>query len=258
MKFHFLRAFTFIVGTVLLFNRCATINNRSYELGFSDTPDMSLLSSEERDFFNADRKKLPRETWSTWTTIEERSERDDYIQKKLHDKDEELVQEKEQEEAYSAALKKFGCEINDTFIMTSPQKSSDLTYETKNLKIVFTLTEISYDRKLVRKWRGLDQTSDELGFLLYNKSKKPIKIIWDESSIVSTNGTSDRIIHTGVKFINIDRDQPPSIIPPGAKQRHVIAQASKVSWIDREWEIKGNGFFKKHSNNKYFWCFTDS
>ena len=39
-----------------------------------------------------------------------------------------------------------------------------------------------------------------------------MKIIWDEAAYVDTGGTSHRIAHAGVKYVDINNPQPPSVI----------------------------------------------
>lgn len=69
-------------------------------------------------------------------------------------------------------------------------------------------------------------------FEFVNKSNKPIKIIWDESSFVHPGGDSEKVFHSGVKLKNRSGSQPPSIIPPGAKLTDVVIPASKVEFKD--------------------------
>lgn len=48
---------------------------------------------------------------------------------------------------------------------------------------------------------------------IYNKTSYSIKILWDEACFVDVNGKSSRIVHTGVKYIDKNKPQVPTIIP---------------------------------------------
>lgn len=49
-------------------------------------------------------------------------------------------------------------------------------------------------------------------FTLANKTDHSIKIIWDEASYVDTTGSNHRVMHSGVKYIDRDSSQPPTIV----------------------------------------------
>jgi hypothetical protein len=51
-----------------------------------------------------------------------------------------------------------------------------------------------------------------VAFVLHNLTDKPIKIIWDDASIVQ-GGEAKKIMHTGVKYIDRSQHQPPTTIP---------------------------------------------
>lgn len=55
-------------------------------------------------------------------------------------------------------------------------------------------------------------TPHEFLFILTNKTDHSIKIVWDEASYVDISGESHRVMHSGVKYIDRDSAQPPSIV----------------------------------------------
>ena len=56
-------------------------------------------------------------------------------------------------------------------------------------------------------------TSDKgFGFWMINKTEHSIRLPWDEAAIVDDKGRSHRVIHSGVKYIDRNNSQPPSVI----------------------------------------------
>ncbi|MBM3236228.1 hypothetical protein FJZ31_08005 [Candidatus Poribacteria bacterium] len=54
--------------------------------------------------------------------------------------------------------------------------------------------------------------ASRISFVLTNKTDYSIKIVWDEAAFVDTNGMSHRVMHSGVKYIDRNNPQPPSVI----------------------------------------------
>jgi hypothetical protein len=67
---------------------------------------------------------------------------------------------------------------------------------------------------------------------LSNTSEAPIQVIWDETVVVTPDGSTSRVIHEGVKYIDMENAQPPSNIPPGARIDEYAGPTSKISYSD--------------------------
>lgn len=76
----------------------------------------------------------------------------------------------------------------------------------------------------------LSPDSYSIGIIVVNLIQESIKINWDEVSFVDPTGTMHRVVHEGVKLVNSDQSQPPSIIPPGAKLVDSIVPTDYVHW----------------------------
>ena len=71
-------------------------------------------------------------------------------------------------------------------------------------------TKYSYEDDLIKiVWLPL---SDKFAFTLANKTSYTIKIIWDEAVYVDNNNSIGRIMHSGVKYVDRNNSQIPSII----------------------------------------------
>jgi len=71
-------------------------------------------------------------------------------------------------------------------------------------------------------------SSDRIFFEIKNKTDHSIKIIWDEASFVDISGNSGRIMHSGVKYIDRNSSQPPSVVPAHGKYNDVILPSDRV------------------------------
>ncbi len=55
-------------------------------------------------------------------------------------------------------------------------------------------------------------SATEVAFVATNKTEHSIKILWDEAAYVDENGTSHRVMNSGIKYNERNNLQPPSII----------------------------------------------
>ena len=67
----------------------------------------------------------------------------------------------------------------------------------------------------------------QINFTIKNKTDNVMKIIWDEAAIVQF-GTSHKVMHTGVKYIDRNNSQPPTVIPPQASIEDLILPADNI------------------------------
>jgi hypothetical protein len=70
-----------------------------------------------------------------------------------------------------------------------------------------------------------------MAFALENMTDHSMKILWDESVYISADGVSHRIMHSGVKFIDRNSPQPPSVVVRKGKYQDVVLPAANVEWL---------------------------
>lgn len=106
------------------------------------------------------------------------------------------------------------------FSLTEPSASKSLSYEDASIAISFAVA------------------NEELDFTLRNKTQEPQSINWDEVSFIDLSGTAHRVLHQGVKLVDRDKPQSPSVIPPGAKINDLVepSDAVRFSSTINEWE----------------------
>lgn len=101
-----------------------------------------------------------------------------------------------------------------SFLMVKPEVSKGLLYEDKTINIIFEITRKQID------------------FTIYNKISEPIKIDWDSASYVDIFQKSHKIIHKGIKLIERESHQSPTVIPPTASLDDIIYPTDYVSYND--------------------------
>lgn len=84
----------------------------------------------------------------------------------------------------------------------------------------------------------------QINFTLKNKTNDVMKIIWDEASIVQF-GTTHKVMHNGVKYIDRNSSQPPSVIPSQASIDDLVLPADNVYYRE--------GYYSTYSSNPGGW-----
>jgi len=105
-----------------------------------------------------------------------------------------------------------------SFSMTKPTASKDLSVHDDKVAVVFTIQR------------------DRIGFELRNKTEAVIKIDWDQVSFVDVDGTASKVVHSGVRLIERDRPQVPSLVPPGAKITEAITPSGRIRY-EKGWQL---------------------
>jgi hypothetical protein len=98
------------------------------------------------------------------------------------------------------------------FALAQPAPSRTLSYEDDAISITFSVT------------------NEQLEFTLKNKTQEPQTINWDEVSYIDLDGTAHRVLHKGVKLMDRDKPQSPTVIPPGTRIDDVIEPSDSVQW----------------------------
>ena len=78
---------------------------------------------------------------------------------------------------------------------------------------------------------------DGIGAVIKNTSEDSIAIVWDKTRVISFDGISGAVIHSGVKYMDAGRSMPNTEIPAGAKSIETIIPAANLS-NQRGWFLK--------------------
>ncbi|OWP85751.1 hypothetical protein BWK60_12455 [Flavobacterium covae] len=96
------------------------------------------------------------------------------------------------------------------FKMIKPQESDKLIFEDELIKADFSVNK------------------SDISFSMKNKSSKAIKIIWDDCAFVN-NGEAFKIIHKEVKFLDKEKSQVPTTIPPNSLLKDLVAPIENIN-----------------------------
>ena len=81
----------------------------------------------------------------------------------------------------------------------------------------------SFEDGMVRiKWHP---TSDDIAFLIGNKTRGPMRILWDEATFIDEQGNSHRLIHAGTGYEDRNAVHPPTVIAAGGALNDFIHPA---------------------------------
>lgn len=81
-------------------------------------------------------------------------------------------------------------------------------------------------------------TASEVALDLTNKTSNTIKIAWDDAKLIDGQGNQQRVIHSGVKFSEVDKPQEPSLIEPNGSLSDVVFSADNIYYSDARWQKK--------------------
>jgi hypothetical protein len=94
-------------------------------------------------------------------------------------------------------------------------------------------SKISYEDELIKiVWLPL---SSQFSFNLKNKTDHSIKIIWNEAVYVDENGSSGRVMHSGVKYVDRNNPQPPTVVVKNASIDDIIVPTDNIYYVSGEY-----------------------
>ena len=92
-------------------------------------------------------------------------------------------------------------------------------------------------------------TSQSIGFELKNKTNYTMKINWDNCAYISSTGETMRVIHEGVKLIDRNSPQPPSVIVRNGKITDSLTPSDNIYYISGQYG--GWSYHKLFQNYSY-------
>jgi hypothetical protein len=103
--------------------------------------------------------------------------------------------------------------VNYKFALKKASPDRSLIFEDENVLIQFMVTQ-----------SGID-------FIMKNKSVGPIKIDWDQAAYVDVMSKSHKVLHAGVRYMERDKPQAPTIVPPNANVEELIFPTDYVNFV---------------------------
>lgn len=103
----------------------------------------------------------------------------------------------------------------------------------QSFKYEYTIKTTTGDQLMVHEENEIkiefDIQDNSIDFKLKNLSTKPIKIVWDNTSIVVYE-EAHRVIHKGVKYTDKASSQAETLVPPKASISDLVIPIDNINW----------------------------
>lgn len=77
--------------------------------------------------------------------------------------------------------------------------------------------------------------SKQLNFVLTNKSGYSIKLPWDDMAYVDENGSTMRVIHSGIKLVDRNAAQATSVVPKNATLDDILIPSDNIYYVSGQY-----------------------
>ena len=101
------------------------------------------------------------------------------------------------------------------------------------------VTKYSFEDDMIKVTWYISST--QFNFTLRNKTTHSIKIPWDEVAYINPSGESMRCIHSGIKLIDRNSAQAPTIVAKNSSLTDLLVPADNIYYISGKyggWETK--------------------
>ncbi|MFH0990376.1 MAG: hypothetical protein V1799_10225 [bacterium] len=105
----------------------------------------------------------------------------------------------------------YGTKYSYTYRLSKPDSPS-MTWQDERASFAFQISDKS------------------VNFTIRNKSQDVLKIIWDEATIIR-EGKADKVMHSGVKYIDRNNSQPATTIPPNSAIDDLAMPTESVYYV---------------------------
>ena len=146
------------------------------------------------------------------------------------------------------------------------EKSSRATYVVELVKVdVSTKENGLIENASVFKTKEVEfswePSQNSFVFSLANNTDKTLKIVWDNVVFIDSLGESHKVIHSGVKLVDRNSSQPPTLVVKGSHVRDSIQPADYIHWhkgytsLPGQWEEKSilpDSIYGSNSDRAFF------
>ena len=109
----------------------------------------------------------------------------------------------------------------------SPTNAKEKFGETKVIKVEQDeLSKYQYEDDFIKIFWYV--SSEQFNFEITNKSDYTMKLNWDDMSYVDEYGKTNRVMHSGVKYIDRNNSQPASVLPKNASLSDILLPTENV------------------------------
>jgi hypothetical protein len=95
------------------------------------------------------------------------------------------------------------------------------------------ITKYSYEDDYINIVWYIGNT--RLNFLLTNKSGYTIKLPWDDMAYVDEDGKTMRVIHSGIRLVDRNAAQAPSVVPKNATLNDILIPSENIYYVSGQY-----------------------
>ena len=126
------------------------------------------------------------------------------------------------------------CKTHYDVIMTSVEVPENYKQEFGETKILSLseneITKYTYEDEMVSfTWYV---SKSQFNFWLKNKTNHSIRIPWDDIVFINPGGRSMRVIHSGIRYIDRNKEQAPSIVAKNSVLDDILVPADYIYYLD--------------------------
>lgn len=78
-------------------------------------------------------------------------------------------------------------------------------------------------------------TNESVAFQLKNKTNYTMKILWDNCAFIGSDGETKRVVHEGIKLIDRNSPQPPSVIIRNGKITDSLTPSDHIYYVSGQY-----------------------
>ena len=126
------------------------------------------------------------------------------------------------------------CKTHYDVVMTNVEVPEDYRQEFGETKILSLseneITKYTYEDEMVSfTWYV---SKSQFNFWLKNKTKHSIKIPWDDIVFINPGGRSMRVIHSGIRYIDRNKEQAPSVVAKNSILDDILVPSDYIYYVD--------------------------
>ena len=135
------------------------------------------------------------------------------------------------EELVNVAL---GVDFEDSLVSVEKPENDAVQYGETRVITDRNLTRYSYVDNIISI--VIDHNESEFNFSILNLSDNTLKIIWDEAAFVGVDGSTSKVIHSGIKYNDREKAQIPSIIVKGSSLEDIVVPVNNIVLSNNTWD----------------------
>ena len=123
-----------------------------------------------------------------------------------------------------------------------PKETKDRWGESEEIKLSAD-NKYSFQDSLIASFFMVSK--DRVSFEIRNQTDNSIKIVWDESAFINIDGSSERVMHSGVKYTEMSNSHPSTVIAAHGHITDMIIPTSRIYYDE--------GIYTRYYTKKASW-----